>query len=395
MWKWSSYLGIHAYQQENYAACSQYLQLAEQHLLHNGQQTISHFSGSNAASACADVTCTQPSNAQSESDPKTLKMLGTIYDYHHFCQIKQGNYKNAITLAEKALQILTNNERIKQNVEIVKDYIRLKVEPEQTFEINRRKEDDICKHAAFPQAQFSDNVSRNQNRQAFKFKIWSKCNNYHNNRNPNLVIQPIKREILSHIPQIEFWHNFLSDCEVEELKQSGLPQLERSTVAGESEFETSNIRVSQSSWFSDRLHPNVNLISKRISDVTNLTMETADDLQVANYGVGGQYDAHYDFAVEESSVLESFLANGNRVATVLMYLSDVELGGITTFTELGLSVRPEKGSAVFWYNLRPDGSGILETKHAACPVIVGVKWIANKWLRYHGQQFVYQCSIHI
>ena len=83
------------------------------------------------------------------------------------------------------------------------------------------------------------------------------------------------------------------------------------------------------------------------------------------------------------------------MATVLMYLSDVELGGTTAFIDVGINVTPEKGGAVFWYNLDRNGSGIEETFHAACPVLVGVKWVANKWIKYNGQHHVYKCPIRL
>ena len=78
-----------------------------------------------------------------------------------------------------------------------------------------------------------------------------------------------------------------------------------------------------------------------------------------------------------------------------MYLSDVELGGTTAFIDVGINVTPEKGGAVFWYNLDRNGSGIEETFHAACPVLVGVKWVANKWIKYNGQHHVYKCPIRL
>ena len=38
---------------------------------------------------------------------------------------------------------------------------------------------------------------------------------------------------------------------------------------------------------------------------------------------------------------------GNRIATVMSYLSDL-VGGLTAFPNLGVDVTPRKGSAVFW-----------------------------------------------
>lgn len=33
-----------------------------------------------------------------------------------------------------------------------------------------------------------------------------------------------------------------------------------------------------------------------------------------------------------------------------------------------------QGTAVFWYNLFPSGEGDYNTRHAACPVLLGNKW---------------------
>jgi hypothetical protein len=59
-------------------------------------------------------------------------------------------------------------------------------------------------------------------------------------------------------------------------------------------------------------------------------------------------------------------------------ISDVEMGGATVFTRLGISLKPIKSAAVFWYNLYRNGNGNVLTEHAACPVLKGTKWGKNR-----------------
>lgn len=49
-----------------------------------------------------------------------------------------------------------------------------------------------------------------------------------------------------------------------------------------------------SSWINDADHPTIATLTKRIAAMTNLDMGTVEPLQVVNYGIGGQYDPHYD-----------------------------------------------------------------------------------------------------
>lgn len=51
-----------------------------------------------------------------------------------------------------------------------------------------------------------------------------------------------------------------------------------------------------SAWLSGYEDPVVSRINMRIQDLTGLDVSTAEELQVANYGVGGQYEPHFDFA---------------------------------------------------------------------------------------------------
>ena len=64
----------------------------------------------------------------------------------------------------------------------------------------------------------------------------------------------------------------------------------------------------------------------------------------------------------------------NRISTVMVNMYAPKAGGATVWPFLGVSVFPEKGSAVWWFNTKTDSVPDPETKHAACPVLYGQKW---------------------
>ena len=74
----------------------------------------------------------------------------------------------------------------------------------------------------------------------------------------------------------------------------------------------------------------------------------------------------------------------------MFYLSDL-LGGSTVFLNTGIAVTPRKGTALFWYNLERDGTVDSLSFHGACPTILGVKWVANKWIREGAQVWRRPC----
>lgn len=112
------------------------------------------------------------------------------------------------------------------------------------------------------------------------------------------------------------------------------------------------------------------------------------------YRNGAHYDSHMDtFDPKEFGEQPS-----QRMATVLVYLSDVEEGGETIFKRegkgnAGLAVndykacephafkyRPRKGDALLFFSLTPDLKIDPRSLHGGCPVKRGVKWVATKWV---------------
>ena len=83
---------------------------------------------------------------------------------------------------------------------------------------------------------------------------------------------------------------------------------------------------------------------------------------------------------------------GYRLTTFMIYLNDVQVGGRTVFAQPGISVEPVKGSALFWFNAGPKGNFDSRIYHLGCPVLIGNKWIANKWIKWLPNFEAYPCS---
>lgn len=205
------------------------------------------------------------------------------------------------------------------------------------------------------------------------------------------IYAPFKEEVEWTQPLILRYHDFITEREVNIIKTLARPKLSRAKVLDPVSGKkfSAEVRVSKSAWLSEDEDPLITQINRRIADVTGLDLDTAEELQVANYGIGGQYEPHYDSKLANDS---DFQLRGGRIATVLIYMTDVDIGGATVFPNIGAALQPKRGSAVFWFNLLRNGNEDVRTLHAACPVFVGNKWVANKWIRAGGQEFRRKCS---
>ncbi|KAI3968311.1 hypothetical protein MKW92_019106 [Papaver armeniacum] len=204
----------------------------------------------------------------------------------------------------------------------------------------------------------------------------------------------VKPEIISWAPRIIVLHNFLSSEECDYLKAIARPRLQISTVvdAKTGKGIKSNVRTSSGMFLSneERKYPIVQAIEKRISVFSQVPVENGELVQVLRYEQNQYYKPHHDYFSDTFNLKRG----GQRIATVLMYLSDNVEGGETYFPMAGtgecscggqmvkgLSVKPNKGDAVLFWSMGLDGKEDPTSIHGGCKVLSGEKWSATKWMR--------------
>ncbi|UXY14741.1 2OG-Fe(II) oxygenase [Chitiniphilus purpureus] len=185
-------------------------------------------------------------------------------------------------------------------------------------------------------------------------------------------------------PVVAVLDGLLSQEECDELIRLSANKLKRSTIVDPQtgREEVIDDRTSLGTFFSLRENEFIARLDERVSQLMHWPVENGEGLQILNYRVGGEYKPHYDYFPEQDPGSHVHLkSGGQRVSTLVMYLNDVDEGGETIFPEMGLSVSPKKGSAVYFEYCNSQGQVDPLTLHGGAPVIKGEKWIATKWMR--------------
>jgi prolyl 4-hydroxylase len=117
--------------------------------------------------------------------------------------------------------------------------------------------------------------------------------------------------------------------------------------------------------------------------------DNQEGFQILHYVNGQKYEPHHDYFHDKLNQAPSH--GGQRVATVLMYLTTVGEGGETVFpnadrkvegpewsecAKKGLAVKAVRGDAVMFFSLHPDGTEDPTSLHGSCPTTKGEKWCA-------------------
>eukprot|EP00892_Ulva_mutabilis_P006527 jgi/Ulvmu1/4246/UM192_0006.1 len=209
-------------------------------------------------------------------------------------------------------------------------------------------------------------------------------------------IEPTAPVKVSDKPLAYVWKNFISRREARHIAELALPQLRQSRV-GDNQ-EATDIRSSYGMFIPRYQDEIVAAVEERVANWTGLPVVNQEGIQVLRYSPGQKYKKHMD-------------AHG-RLATILIYLSDTEVGGEMAFPETtdahwtdislkpaGLSpdcaeghvaVKPEVGTALLFYSMAPgaEADETLRTPdpfslHTGCPPAEGqIKWTSTIWVHF-------------
>jgi len=165
--------------------------------------------------------------------------------------------------------------------------------------------------------------------------------------------------VLSVVPRLFELDNFLSDEECDHLIDASLKNgLQRAKIFGRNRTLTLSsgrtrsvisshlishlllmLCSSENTWFQKGRDGIVDQVRDRIFNFTRSKDDLAESLQVARYLPTQMYAAHYDYFRPDPN--DTFVQRGgNRYATMILYLNDVEDGGYTSFPYIDSHLTP-------------------------------------------------------
>lgn len=210
-------------------------------------------------------------------------------------------------------------------------------------------------------------------------------------------ITSIPFQVLSWNPRALYFPNFASAEQCDSIIEMAKAELSPSRLMlreGETEEGTKGIRTSSGMFISASEDKTglLEVIDEKIARATKIPKTHGEAYNILRYKVGQKYNSHYDaFNPAEYGPQES-----QRVASFLLYLTDVPEGGETMFPFengsnmdssynfedcIGLKIKPQKGDGLLFYSLFSNGTIDPTSLHGSCPVIKGEKWVATKWIR--------------
>jgi len=193
-----------------------------------------------------------------------------------------------------------------------------------------------------------------------------------------------EREKVFSKPDIEHITAVLDPLECSHIAALSMPHLKPSRVISDDRSGAASAGRSSEGM---NFHPGlrdvvVTTVIRRLCDIAGCEFDHTEALTALMYIPGAQYRVHPDYFPLDTEAGKLQLKNGGqRIKTIVCYLNEVAGGGETEFPDLGIRVKPEPGSVVYFENADERGQPYPTSRHAGLPVTTGIKWISTLWIR--------------
>lgn len=200
----------------------------------------------------------------------------------------------------------------------------------------------------------------------------------------------ITEKILYNKPKILLLKNFLSKEECDYIIQLGEPHIKKSEVCGKNGSRPDKSRTSMTAHIGKKFitgnNPDKILLNvlQRTQNYCGLPSKNIEPIQLVRYEPGQYFKPHYDYLNTKNEMYKNNVEkNGQRKYTFFVYLTDVPdgVGGETYFPKINKYFKGNKGDAIFWDNILPNGEEDKMTLHSGTELLKGKKYGLNIWVR--------------
>ena len=201
------------------------------------------------------------------------------------------------------------------------------------------------------------------------------------------------RKVLLNSPLAYTIDGVLSNEECDHFIELSKGNLKRALVSDNSKGVQSTGRTGSNYWIMHNKDQITKNVGERIANIVGIPLENAEAYQIVYYDVSQEYRQHYDCFDHDGSekTLRCLKYGGQRMATALCYLNDVEEGGGTRLTKANVDISAKKGKLLVFWNVQ-ENTNIRHylAEHAGMPVIKGYKYAFNLWFRECSRNMLYR-----
>jgi len=195
--------------------------------------------------------------------------------------------------------------------------------------------------------------------------------------------ESIRENLLPKTNKVRVIKNFFSEEECAYVINLASPLLKESETIVEGKLLKAVTCTNQATQLATKDDEMLNRIYQKAARyMGNIPEAHIEYIQCVAYTAGEEYRSHYDaYDTRDAMMREEVEKGGQRMCTFLVYLNDDFEGGCTYFPVLDMKIKPEKGTAIFFYNVDANGAIDKEALHAGLCVTGGKKYACTLWIR--------------